>query len=417
MLDFNLKKQDRIVVHKRIVSSVIAPGALSLMSSTDLASEEEKQSIKLAEQESLAHSILHKPTAPRAKITHKGLQDIEDVNGELASQRDVELDREQEEDERRDRERMARLRAAAASGSAAPESPVVPESPTWGAPPPIPLHALQQDHSPTPLPHPERPSLNPLFVHSAPNPATQHQVESELNLADLINIDEDTPQEEVVAAESMSTPVPENTPVTATEEKQDTVAAPTSPTSPPTSSPTGISPFAVNVSKPDTTTRPSFDLSSVWSAPKAEDNKPPPEPPTLPTPEEPKDPMVDMTFFGEEADDKDFDMFLEKDYQENEAGSSSEGLQKQPVFNDFPQVWKGSVSGLVRYYLYLFIRLASSICHSIRLFLRTYLWSPVKWEVEHWRTTRHYGRFYFHPTIFVSTDVYQSTIHLNICYR
>jgi Transcription factor S-II (TFIIS), central domain len=343
MLDFNLRKPDRIILHKRIVSSTIAPEALSLMSSTDLASEEEKQSIKLAEQESLAHSILHKPTAPRAKITHKGLQDIEDVNGELVGRRDTELDREQEEEERRDRERMARLRAAGASGSAPPESPVITDNPPWGAPPPVPLHALQQDHPANPLTHPERPTLNPLFFNSASGSAVQHQVvEGELNLADLINIDEDTSQE-IGVAEPSVTPVQENfSPVTTTtDEKKYSVGESPSPTSP-TSPSTGISPFAVNLSKPDTTTRPSFDLSSVWSAPKAPDDKPPPSPPALPAPEEPKDPTADVAFLGEEADDKDFDMFLEKD--DNEAGPSSEGPRKRPGFDDFPQVWKGSVS-------------------------------------------------------------------------
>jgi hypothetical protein len=48
------------------------------MSSTDLADEETKQSIKIAEKEALEHSILQKTKAPRAKITHKGMVDIEE---------------------------------------------------------------------------------------------------------------------------------------------------------------------------------------------------------------------------------------------------------------------------------------------------------------------------------------------------
>ncbi|KAG1788996.1 hypothetical protein EV424DRAFT_1062634 [Suillus variegatus] len=46
MLDFNLSKPDRVVIHKRISSSSITPKELALMSSTDLANEETKQSIK-----------------------------------------------------------------------------------------------------------------------------------------------------------------------------------------------------------------------------------------------------------------------------------------------------------------------------------------------------------------------------------
>jgi hypothetical protein len=347
MLDFNLSKDDRVILHKRIVSSAISPDVLSLMSSTDLASEEEKQSIKLAEQESLAHSILNKQTAPRAKITHKGLQDIEDVNGELASQRDVDMEREQEEEERRDRERMARLRAiqqqqaAAASGSVPPESPMT-ENSTWGAPPPLPLHALQRQDQGTSLSPLERPSPSPLFVHTASDLAVQHQVESELNLADLINIDDDTSQDGLLTAEALATPVAENPPTIDKEpEPVHNQLSSSSSMSPP---PTGISPFAVNTSTPDLTTRPSFDLSSVWSAPRQDEEQPEPEPSTRPVPEEPKDPLMDVAFFGEEADDQDFDMFLDQD---NEAGPSSEGSRKERAFGDFPQVWSGMVSKVI----------------------------------------------------------------------
>ncbi|KAF9059667.1 hypothetical protein BDP27DRAFT_1371260 [Rhodocollybia butyracea] len=56
---------------QRVASGLITPKEISLMSSTDLANEELKQSIKSAEQESLEQSILTKTTAPRTKITHK----------------------------------------------------------------------------------------------------------------------------------------------------------------------------------------------------------------------------------------------------------------------------------------------------------------------------------------------------------
>lgn len=132
MLSFNLSKPDRVLLHKRIASSQITPKELSTMSSTDLADEETKQSIKQAEQEALAHSILKKQSLPRAKITHKGIENIEDLNG--AAQRDLEREREEEEEERIERERQARLRLQAerarsasslGQGSVPPESPIV----------------------------------------------------------------------------------------------------------------------------------------------------------------------------------------------------------------------------------------------------------------------------------------------------
>jgi hypothetical protein len=336
MLDFNLVKQDRIVLHKRIVSLSIPPEALSLMSSTDLASEEEKQSIKLAEQESLAHSILNKRAAPRAKITHKGLQDIEDIDGGTAIQRDIDMNLEQEEEERRDRERMARLKAIqqqqqAAGSSSVPESPITSENPTWAT-----VHGSPLERA--------RP---PLFVHTASDVATQ--IENELNLADLINIDEDT--SDGLAAQPLSTPSLENPPsTTASGGKTSPVATPTSPSLPTSPRPTGISPFAVNTSKPDLTTKPSFDLSSVWSGPPkleaSEQSAEEPVPP--PAAEEHKDPLLDIDFFGEEAEDKDFDMFLE---QETDAGPLSESSKKEPVFDDLPAVWNGMVrnSNLTRF--------------------------------------------------------------------
>jgi Transcription factor S-II (TFIIS), central domain len=347
MLDFNLKKPDRVVLHKRIISFSIPPEALSLMSSTDLASEQEKQSIKLAEEESLAHSILQKTAVPRAKITHKGLQDIEDIDGTLSSQRDTELDREREEEERRDRERMERSRAAqrqqAGSGSVPPESPVVSEHPTWGAPPPLPPHALQpQDPSLSPV---ERSILNPLFAQSA-HTAMNHPVENELNLADLINIDDETSQDGTSAAESA--PVVDHPSAESPSEKEHEIQAeqvsPVSAFSPLSPRPTGISPFAVNTSKPDLTTRPSFDLSSVWSAPPKHMESPQnQEPLTAPASAEPKESLMDTSFFGEDTDDNDFDMFLGQD---NEAGPSSESVRKEPAFHEYPQVWNGTVGKL-----------------------------------------------------------------------
>ena len=191
------------------------------MSSTDLADEETKQNIKIAEKESLEQTILQKPIVPRSKITHKGLQDIEDVNGDLALARETERqrEREQEEEERRERERRERLRAVEKQQqrqrtlSVPPESPVVPshspitvDQQIWGAPPPVPAHVLQQHQhqqqqdtvGPTDdiLGSP----IRPLFAHTMSDIVMATAPEPELNLADLINIDEDGMEQDTNSA-------------------------------------------------------------------------------------------------------------------------------------------------------------------------------------------------------------------------
>jgi len=375
MLDFNLKRPDRAALHKRIVSFIIPPTALAHMSSTDLASEAEKESIKQAEQEALEHSILQKVVAPRAKVTHKGLQDIENIDGRPAV-RDVDLDKEYEEEERRERERTARMRMrsgtlTSGSGSVPPESPIVPDNPSsagWGGPPPIPFHLQQSPISPLATDRP------PLFAQTQSEllTPTNGQVEGELNLADLINIDDDG-HDSVMAVDT--SPVPASTGANAEGGPESSITAvPQSPVVPQSARPTGISPFAVNTSQPDLTVRPSFDLNSVWSAPvlspkKQEDNGEtigvPDETgePVEPSPDlgkelELKDPFVDDDILGGVAtDDKDFDMFLEAEPDADSLEGRSSGANpppdapaKEPSFDELPQVWYGSVSN---YYLRL----------------------------------------------------------------
>ena len=369
MLDFNLKKHDRAALHKRIVSSIIPPAALARMSSTDLASEAEKESIKQAEQEALEHSILQKVVAPRAKVTHKGLQDIENIDGRPAI-RDVDLDKEIEEEERRERERTARMRMRSGtlmsgSGSVPPESPVVPDRPpsvTWGGPPPIPFHLQQSPISPLTT------DRSPLFAQSQSEllAPTSGQVEGELNLADLINIDDEGHDSVMVVDTSL-------TPAGADANAEDglessTTGVPQSPVISQSARPTGISPFAVNTSQPDLTIRPSFDLNSVWSAPgpspKKEENEqeaiggpdesgePTEPPPDMGKELELKDPFVDDDILGgAAADDKDFDMFLEADPDADNLEGRSTSINpppdapaKEPSFDELPQVWLGSVS-------------------------------------------------------------------------
>ncbi|EED81881.1 predicted protein [Postia placenta Mad-698-R] len=345
MLTFNLSKPDRVLLHKRIASSQIPPRELSTMSSTDLADEETKQSIKHAEQEALAHSILKKQTLPRAKITHKGIENIEDMYG--AEQRDMERVREEEEEARIERERLARLklqaeRARSASslgqGSVPPESPVVSQSSSWGAP-----HSLQSDsnaaHSMEGL---ARPAPNTMFVSSVSDYVGL--VEPELNLADLINIDEDLPPD-VAAVES---PPSSTAPHLASSDARSSFsqASPTSESTPPVPSTTGISPFAA---KSDITSRSSFDLSSLWTANGAEQTSEQPiivDAPESERQEDPKASAVDVDILGEEADDQDFDMFLEKDEEDKPTVPVDDNSPeaRRAAFEALPKVWTGTLS-------------------------------------------------------------------------
>lgn len=361
MLQFNLSKRDRIMIHQRITSGNIAPKEISLMSSNDLADEETKESIKLAEKEALEHSILLKSSAPRAKITHKGLQDIEDVNGDIATAHEIEvhLDREQVEEERRERERMARLRTTqrqrTASISVPPESPSSQQGSgevLWGAPPPVPAHAM----SPT-MPDFAGKMLRPQLSMQT---SFDMAMEPDIDLSDFINMDGDQEPTSAVSAD----------------DKNQTSMGPSfgmspvgvAPTSIPPASPIGISPFA---SQAERQRAPSFDLNSLWTASAPKDE------PTLteavgatatpvdaqtesPVPfvdESPngsdKDDAMDLE--SSEENDQDFDMFLDKELEED-------NLVIKPIDNDsvddelivtplppkdvegLPVVWTGKVS-------------------------------------------------------------------------
>ncbi|KAF8906293.1 hypothetical protein CPB84DRAFT_1770475 [Gymnopilus junonius] len=334
MLQFNLSKVDRVIIHQRITSGTISPKEISLMSSTDLADEETKQSIKQAEKEALEHSILLKSTVPRAKITHKGLQDIEDVNMDVTSARELERlkEREQEEEERRERERMARLRTVqsqrqrTASISVPPESPTVQQTPPseqeWGAPPPVPPHAM----SPVLAKGDEAssvPSRPPLFLQTSSDFIVS---EPELNLADLINIDEEQEPTSTIAEQDSTTiftPLPPD------------ISQP----SPTTATPTGISPFAARQDKPRVG---SFDLSALWNGPKEESPVP-----TLASLEDTgvegsdKDDAMDLE--SVEANDQDFDMFLEENPPEPPSDLIVTPIPMKDV-ESLPEVWSGKIT-------------------------------------------------------------------------
>ena len=346
MLTFNLPHANRVPLHKRITSGTLSPRELSSMSSNDLASEEEQQSIRQAEQESLAHSILQRAVLPRAKITHKGLQDIEvddpGVGSSVDLARDVGLP---------PLLPSTRPPVRAASGSVPPESPVVhtPVSATWGAPPPLPLDGMASEHHQHHHHHHPGSGSGGMSAHPLYSPAepdfSQSHVEGELNLDDLIHMDDELA--DAAAGPSGTTPTASQT--QSTPEGSPPATVPSLVSAPIL---TGISPFAASM--PDMPPRASFDLNALWTAPKAEE---PAARPLTPSPQPDAsqaggpDGDGDVQMDGgpgsvegmedvAEPQDQDFDMFLGKDEDEKPAPVAQ---TPQEVFDALPQVWSGVV--------------------------------------------------------------------------
>ncbi|KAG6854034.1 hypothetical protein C0991_011239 [Blastosporella zonata] len=367
----NYNKVDRVVIHQRIVSAEITPKEISLMSSTDLANEETKQSIKIAEKEALAYSILKPTTAPRAKITHKGLEDIEDVHGGVTTVQDEERLR-REDEERIETELLARLkpqsRQRTASASIPPESPldaVAQSQQPWGGPPAVPLRALLPNVAlpsfPTMFSNESSP-VTPSFSQSFPDAS-----EPELNLADFINIDEEVPIVPTAPTVPVSSPP-------STQTSFDESAPPSQTLSEPSPlSPTGISPFA---QKSEPSRSMSFDLNALWSAPKTESATSPPtseEGPVASTSSpqvtaDDKDAIMDIEGGG--ADDFDFDMFLE----EKDSGNSPEA--QQAALDALPHVWTGKIN----------MPLDSTIPQEISVNARQIGGRPLEHESVLWKT-------------------------------
>ena len=330
MLQFNLSKPDRVVLHQRIASALITSKEISLMSSTDLANEETKQSIKIAEKEALEHSILTPTAVPRAKITHKGLEDIEDIHGQRVTNTEDDERSRREEEGRRERERMARLRAQtrqrATSTSVPPESPVTPhQASSWGEPPPVPLHAILNQE-------PVIPSMSISTFTSTATPPDRSPQEPELNLSEFINIDDDAPPVIENPSTSHSPPAALDTTTSLPIDHREGSQIPT----------TGTSPVEATEEAP----KPSFDLEALWNKPKVEDPTPtvpmPPPQPLAPSPIAKKphhDTDVIMESSSVVADDNDFDMFLEEKLDL----TASSAQAQQAALNALPHVWTGKV--------------------------------------------------------------------------
>ncbi|KAF8141535.1 hypothetical protein EV363DRAFT_1425646 [Boletus edulis] len=355
MATFNLSQADRVAIHKRICYATISAKELSQMSSTDLANEETKQSIKLAEIEALEHSILQKTLVPRAKITHKGLQDIEDVNGEsptLLREREKEREKEDDErreEERRERERQARLKAAEqhqrdrassiSQGSIPPESPIVPQSATWGGS--FPMH--HDSYSP-PASDSIRPPVHPLFAPSASD--LQTSPEPELDITDLIHLD-DEPAPQDSFGDHLPTPALEASVMPSAADHPTPTPLELVPLPPLTIPPSSSESSAVSPTqlvKPETPARPSFNLNTLWSSPKTEPSSQ--EIAKQPEPEqeqEHKSHPIEVDAVSCMATDQDFDMFLEKD-QEADGVQDERPRDPEAAFQAAPLVWIGKVA-------------------------------------------------------------------------
>ena len=337
MLTFNLGKADRVVLRSGIALGRITPTQLSTMSSTDLASEQTKHEIEVAEKEALEHSILKKMTAPRAKITRKGLEDIEDVNG--LTQRDAERLKEEETEERIERERLARLKVNVPIQGGLTDSPATPSIPPPSAISGQPwsssvLSPTVQGHEPQLLsgsPLSARTS-RPLFIPAASDLLAP--IEGDLNLADLINIDGDSPPRETI-------PLPEsNASESANQAQEPNGTADQTPDV----APSGPSPFTTSQAQSTPTTT-SFDLKTLWTNTDAQGESPPKSAEDVPA-EDQGEPM-DVDNSEQDPEDQDFDMFLGEDDKTTEKTDPPEEMVDAPspsTLDSLPVVWSGTVS-------------------------------------------------------------------------
>lgn len=310
------------------------------MSSTDLADEQTKHNIEVLEKEALEHSILQKVTAPRAKITHKGYETIEDVTGT----RTTDTAREEEEQrmamEKRERERLARLRAVSQSGQeGSPITPVDPSlnqtsptisTPSWGAPPPVPSEVAQ---SPVTVDQPAvavRLAPRPLFVPTASDFTSGDQG---LDLADLIHIDEDMPPQDVPPSSNPQERMSEQLTVNTSTDVQTPVIT------------SGPSPFAQ--AKPvESPMQASFDLNALWTEPGRSEqanetlqvNVESPIERDVGSQEKPDERLGEAMDLGSDnGQDQDLDAMLDRAEQADKQSTSID-------ISVLPRVWEGQVS-------------------------------------------------------------------------
>ncbi|KDQ19428.1 hypothetical protein BOTBODRAFT_439248 [Botryobasidium botryosum FD-172 SS1] len=313
-LTFNLEKQDRVVLRESIGSGKLTADELSTMSSAELASEEQKQQQQEAEKYSLEHSILQQRVAPRAKITHKGEQAIENLanDDELSRVRAAEAERERQLEAQKARLRI-QIEATAAGDSlqsatsdrfSLPPTPTVPASHTDR-----PVEVVEAgDQSPPPPPS-----------------ATSKGF-------DIADVDVEFNFSGSPTALGTSDEMPP-------------------PAMPPPISPTTFLPSPSKVSTVSVPRTLSFDLGSLnWSAKGPESGSNPPDAATADARPEVSDPperrMDDVAFdidFGADdlgmgdIGDQDFDVFLEQGAPQQEKEEQESSLEAVPA------VWNGEI--------------------------------------------------------------------------
>ncbi|KAL1747823.1 hypothetical protein HDZ31DRAFT_80123 [Schizophyllum fasciatum] len=300
MLTVNLSKKDRELVHKRIVAREVTPGMLAVMSVTELADAATQRTIKNAEREALDHSTLRIATAagPRTKMTHKGFEEVEVDAPYTNAMRD----------EARQEEVSAR------EASQTPNTPRTPQVDSWGGPP------VAQS------PKVEQPSRPPLFMHvSSEYPMASG--EAELNLADLINLDEEGMAGPQTLA--LPTPVAEKPTLDVEGGPLEVSASPVEPVK---------SEFAS--AEPEST----FDLNSLWSAPKDEmdDGGFAAMDTAAHEPHEPEMHM-DIDTAEHDGEEADFDMLL-SDAVPAAQPARPPTPPKIVEYEDTPQVWSGMIN-------------------------------------------------------------------------
>jgi hypothetical protein len=179
------------------------------------------------------------------------------------------------------------------------------------------------------------------FPHS--NSDINTFAEPQLDLADLINIEDEPSSQEADVSNKLS-----NRPAVSPLAEVPAQPAPATSLSPGQSptSPTGISPFAAAATKTELPSRSSFDLNALWTAPAPKVDAPSiPASPPAPAQEEHKESLLDTDILGQDADDQDFDMFLEKDQDDQNTVASVDASPEaqQAGLDSQPHVWAGKV--------------------------------------------------------------------------
>lgn len=304
MLTFNLGQADRVVLRQRIGTGGLPATELSEMSSADLANEQAKQDMEKAAQEALHQSILKVQTAlPRAKITHKGEEIIENNASE-----DLQQVRDEE-----DRERM-RMRMRVRTGSIV----------EGGAEP----------------------------VSGITSAGLSSSIFDETKAMELDNLMPTSPVQSVAPPSTVTrpvlSPISPVTAVTGVNFTQSPVHEFTSPTDETQGSP------RVGLLAP----RPSFDLNALWAGQKR-DNKTKPATTTAASGLEstapgigglPEDTETPMDLEDDVVEDQDFGMFLEgvEEKTKTPVGAKSTTpplpVTDKDVYKGLPTVWSGDVS-------------------------------------------------------------------------